>query len=933
MSTNIEALYAAGIATGRVGQLPTSMDGRVPFPALDPTSARGNSNSYAPTNSPQPVRSAPTSASLNALLGLTPPPATPTPASPHAPTSAPTQPTVPKAPVASLGKGAIGIAADAVGGRIGEAAGRKLGGDLGAGYGEALGTGLATAGGVGLATGNPLAAGVAGGVTGVASLVNSALGALGSAISAGKGLERAQANLAKSNERYENALKNRAKGINPDNLRNASPDNIGGKDPLVGYNVSLNGTINYADNGAVLFTYSGQVVASISAPLRYLEKRVDSNSAYIDIGDAGPDRSILLASTGGNLRALINNVSINLIRADGSPQRPSDYAPSPRESPPNPQTRPADPSSGSPQWLPSVDLRGSDADRKAFPDFAEPTSPENPFLPARPNSQPAPLAPSAPQNNKAPQTGSAGSSTGSASSDSSSTGSAPSYSSPSYSTPTGSPSSESVESGEASPPFQAKPFESGKSNPSEQFDPVDVNTGLTRSEFEKAKEADTAKRRAQQLAPQVAAANSDAKKIEEQLKNLSTVPRQDLGGKSPQEFQREQYQNSIKNDEIRLAAYKQASSASQTTPQSTTNTSPNAGQVIGGLAGIAATVAALKLGSDLLVNNSISNTPKIDNINTNTQPNAQQTNAKQGVCDAMQPTQCGFEGVKAATTEATNPIKDIANDNKGLLAGIGATLANMIATLATILTKFTQLFTFLDINAKVEAVKSTMTLALTVHNALMLSQSLGDTLGLIIDNVLNVFGNTFRSTDGTQISASQYLGATVRQWIINVIGADNYLKLSDALATANRIYQTGMNIVSTVQSILDSAASVAQATGINVAKIGNALRDESVVSPRAYTHMDDTALGNRPTTLSRFTALTTTISDLDTKAQNLVTITAAPIQIKDAIKQSKDDIKAFNDARDGNSVEAKAARDAKVEEIKALKPLTEATVGKRDDDT
>ena len=90
---------------------------------------------------------------------------------------------------------------------------------------------------------------------------------------------------------------------------------------------------------------------------------------------------------------------------------------------------------------------------------------------------------------------------------------------------------------------------------------------------------------------------------------------------------------------------------------------------------------------------------------------------------------------------------------------------------------------------------------------------------------------------------------------------------------------------------------------------------------------------NTTVDLPRIIHDTNAISDLDTKAQNLVTITAAPIQIKDSIKQTKDDLKVFNDARDTNSETNQQAKQAKLDAIKALKPLTEATVGRRDDDT
>jgi hypothetical protein len=518
--------------------------------------------------------------------------------------------------------------------------------------------------------------------------------------------------------------------------------------------------------------------------------------------------------------------------------------------------------------------------------------------------------------------------------------------------PTASPSSSSNASNTLStskPSFTAKPFVSGVSAPSEAYDPVDVTTGLTRSQQEQQWQEQQKQIQDNSQANQRAAAAFDAKEMAKQLAGLSTVKRTDLGGLSPQEFQRNELLNIYKDDPVRSAALRSefaklpipsptASPAPKpNTPNQPSTDNYDTAKILGGLAAIAGTVTALKVGSDLLVNNSLNNTPKINEIANNTTPTAQQTNAKQGVCDAMQPQQCGYEGVKQATTEATNPIKDIANDNKGALAGLLAALqafqTGLTVLLTPLLSKVDKIKDFLDLNAKVESVKSTITLALTLHNALMLSQSLGDTLGVIIDNVLNVFGNTFRTTEGSQISASEFLGATVKNWIISIIGVENYTKLSDTFAQANRIYQTGMNILSTTQGMFDAASSAAQATGIKLSLLMNGLRDESVVSPKAYGQQDESALGNRALLLNRFTQLTTTISDADSKAQNLVTITSAPIQIKDSIKQSKDDIKAFNDARDANSAESQAARDAKLEEIKALKPITEATITRRDEDS
>ena len=341
---------------------------------------------------------------------------------------------------------------------------------------------------------------------------------------------------------------------------------------------------------------------------------------------------------------------------------------------------------------------------------------------------------------------------------------------------------------------------------------------------------------------------------------------------------------------------------------------------------LAATVTALKLASDAFVNASL---PKINTIEANTTPTAQQANAKEGFCQSIQPSQCGYEGVKAATADATAPIAATAAANNGLLQ----TLLGLLQGLNTfLLSNIGKIIDLLN-RQVVDRVMAVTTFAMTLHNALMLSQGIGDTVGAIVDNVLNLTGLSFKNSEGNTVSAGEVIGANFRNFMVNLVGVENYTTLSTTFAQANRIYQAGMNIVNNVQSMLDSAASVAQSSGINIAKIGNALRDNHVVSPREYTHMDDTPEGNRATTKSRFDKLTTLISDADTSLQNLANITGNVVSIKDSVKQSKDDIKAFNDARDANSQVNKDAKDAVLEQIKELKPLTEISIAKRDDET
>jgi hypothetical protein len=273
------------------------------------------------------------------------------------------------------------------------------------------------------------------------------------------------------------------------------------------------------------------------------------------------------------------------------------------------------------------------------------------------------------------------------------------------------------------PPFSARPFVSGVSDPSEAYEPRDSKTGLTRTELEQQWVNQQNQIQENGKAGERAAALNDAKNIKQQLDNLSDTPNAALGGKSPKQQQTEAYLNSIKGNEIRESAFKQV--ANNTSPLNSTPTtpsgSPNTVQILGGIAGVAATVTALKIGSDLLVNNSLSNTPKIDQIAQNTTNTNQQTNAKQGICDAFQPQQCAFEGSKQASIEATQPIKDVANANNGLLQGLLAALQAIQAFLTSNIGKIIDLLN----NSVVDRTLAVMNLVTNIHNAAMLTRDIG----------------------------------------------------------------------------------------------------------------------------------------------------------------------------------------------------------------
>ncbi|WP_103668445.1 hypothetical protein [Pseudanabaena sp. BC1403] len=278
----------------------------------------------------------------------------PYPTNPVAPTSAltTTSPITAK-PTSSMTTSAIGIVAGAAGSVISEKAGRAVGGDLGAGYGEALGAGLAAATTTAIATGNPAAAAVVGGLTTSAALANSALDALDKAISAGKGLEKAKANLAKSEERYQKALEERRRNPFTPLTRG---ENAGKKNVTVA-------------TAAVFVTFVTIATGERSAPLQVGVFPLPISTEPLDPIPSEPNSSgIAVTHRDGvayaNLnRNFYNNWQLDRIEPvdvidNGAPPYVNGAAsPIPLPQPTN-----------SLPWLPNVDLRGSNADRLAFPE-------------------------------------------------------------------------------------------------------------------------------------------------------------------------------------------------------------------------------------------------------------------------------------------------------------------------------------------------------------------------------------------------------------------------------------------------------------------------------------------------------------------------------------------------------------------------------------
>jgi hypothetical protein len=300
-------------------------------------------------------------------------------------------------------------------------------------------------------------------------------------------------------------------------------------------------------------------------------------------------------------------------------------------------------------------------------------------------------------------------------------------------------------------------------------------------------------------------------------------------------------------------------------------------------------------------------------IKNNTTPENQQFNAKTGSCQAMNSPSCtqGFED------RIKNPLSDKL-DAAQIARDTGQ--AYEVAQFSAIADNFTKVKTFLD-NTIVDRAIGVANFAMNVHNALMLSNALGKTLAGVVDNAMNAAHFEFTNTAGQRTTASQWFSSSVSSVIVNLIGQDLYTELTDDWKVANRIYQSGTNLLNKTERLLSGQSKIAQKSGIDVANIGNALRANGIVNPNSYPPMAATKEANTPTEL--LADVNTPLASIQASVKNLNSITK---DIAGTVKQVSGIQKEFGKLADLTNKESKVRKSLRTQSANQAKVKAKFTL-------
>ncbi|MEH2169332.1 MAG: hypothetical protein V7K41_22275 [Nostoc sp.] len=229
-------------------------------------------------------------------------------------------------------------------------------------------------------------------------------------------------------------------------------------------------------------------------------------------------------------------------------------------------------------------------------------------------------------------------------------------------------------------------------------------------------------------------------------------------------------------------------------------------------------------------------------------------------------------GIKASITSGLASVASISSSviggaNTALLTVINNKLGQQVTGgISGLVTSIAQ-------NSYLDKVVNVMTFAATIHNALMLSNNLGQTLIAIINQVTGFI--LPKGLDGTPINFSESLGKLVHLVIADAIGEENYKTLSEDWQKANRIYQATSNVFNSISNLGAVITAGLEVVAGNVAAIGNALKKWGAVGEKAYKFMNP-----QPNLKGKFFEYLTIAEE---KAQAIAMVVAIPIAIKEAL--------------------------------------------------
>jgi chromosome segregation ATPase len=180
---------------------------------------------------------------------------------------------------------------------------------------------------------------------------------------------------------------------------------------------------------------------------------------------------------------------------------------------------------------------------------------------------------------------------------------------------------------------------------------------------------------------------------------------------------------------------------------------------------------------------------------------------------------------------------------------------------------------------------NTMNFLTNLHNATYLSKSVVDTLFILLEEGLAIIG--IKDDEGNSFSIGTIINQQLSNLMISILGNERATGISDTWNSLSTIYNTGMNVIYSLSTIVDSSRQLVEITGEYVGKIGNALRKSGVVFENSYQRMQEKFDKLTEATESRWSKFFDRANNLETGIGAFSMVTSNILSIQYAIQDLK----------------------------------------------
>ena len=222
---------------------------------------------------------------------------------------------------------------------------------------------------------------------------------------------------------------------------------------------------------------------------------------------------------------------------------------------------------------------------------------------------------------------------------------------------------------------------------------------------------------------------------------------------------------------------------------------------------------------------------------------------------------------------------------------------------------------------RADKIMAGVSMVLTVHNAMMLSNNLLSTVSEATNITFEALG--IRDETDSPIDFGTAIKGRINAVLAKVLGQANYEALTLRIAKANRIYQAGINILDTTYSLFDSARTVAELTAEHMGQIGNALREAGVVYEDAYNEMSE-RINPQNAAMRKLGSFRDAIEVAEDAFDSVSQISSSVVETKENIAQLKTEKEELKTEIEGFITEQKDEKDEAKEEAQVTADINDA---------